>query len=73
MAHSASALGEMVLVSPAAGHIVTDGARVIEGLVMVLQGSCLLPQKSARERRQSLSEHPDGEHAPRAKSAAHMG
>eukprot|EP00873_Tetraselmis_striata_P004407 jgi/Tetstr1/424671/TSEL_015193.t1 len=45
MAHLASALADMTLVSDAAGYTVSTGPSVVEGLVRVLQGGCLLPAR----------------------------
>ena len=46
MAHVTSTLAEIVATSPEAGRAVVLGPGVMEGLVQVLRGGCLLPQQS---------------------------
>jgi hypothetical protein len=46
MAHVTSALAEIVATSPEAGRAVVLGPGVMEGLLQVLKGGCLMPQLS---------------------------
>ncbi len=62
MAHVTSALAEIVATNPEAGRAVVLGPGVMEGLLQVLNGGCLMPQ-------QSLNKTPDDEPDRSARSS----